>query len=377
MADGSTLIAVSDYATKRSVSLHSVTRFCAPNREFGDQGTATITISSRPQSTHPAAGAQSLRGLRVNTVAPRKGGGAIVAGAYGNHWVVGEVTQNGQVDPTFGAAGWTVLPFPGEVTAIVQERSGRIVIGGDNGGGGCCTLNWAAAVTARGRLEAAFGRHGREELPTGEDSGVEALALEPNGDILAEVGYGNMGCWGVALAMLTPAGRPVPLFAKRLGRFWYRLAFAAFVGDAYVDGDGFTLVGTGQRPCVEHLSFSAPSATGLIARFRTDGEPASRTIRFRSLGYGTVQAFEDGEDALVVESPFADTTHLTLTARRTDGSIDRRFGSRGRARIHTPWRGRNAALETDVSILKAAPRAIVVIATRYGRNELQVIRVRL
>ena len=69
------------------------------------------------------------------------------------------------------------------------------------------------------------------ELPTGEDSGVEALALEPNGDILAKVGYGNMGCWGVGLAMLTPSGRPAPLFAKRLEGFWHGLGFGAFVGD--------------------------------------------------------------------------------------------------------------------------------------------------
>jgi hypothetical protein len=376
------LVAVSDYATKNSVVLHSLTRRCAPNREFGDQGAATITFSSRHQPAHPAAAAAASHGLWVNAVTARRGGGAIVAGAYGDgttgdEWVVGEVTPRGQLDPTFGDGGWTVLPYRGEVTAVLDEPSGRIVIGGDNGGGGCCTTNWAAAVSAHGRLEHRFGRNGRAELPTGEDSGVEGLALEPNGDILAEVGYGNMGCWGVAPAMLTPSGKPVPLFARRLGRFWRGLGFGAFVGDVYIDGQGFTLVGTGQRPCAEGPSFSAASATGLIAHFQVDGRTASRTVRFPSRLYGDIQALGDGDDIRVVESPYADPTHLALRELRPDGSLDPRFGSQGRAGIRTPWRGRNSALDTTVVITKATPAEITVIATRYGRNQLQIIRLRL
>jgi hypothetical protein len=379
LADGSTLIALSQvYPGKNSAVLYSVTRQCGPNSAFGNEGAARIAISAgrthaaaAPPGVPPPAGV-----LWVQTVAARRGGGAIVAGTYGDDWVVGEVTQRGQLDPTFGNAGWTVLPYQGGVTAVLQEPSGRIVVGGDNGVGGCCTLNWAAALSARGKLERGFGTHGRAELPTGEDSGVGALALEPNGDILAEVGYGNMGCWGIALAMLRPSGRPVPLFATRLSRFWRGLRFGAFEGDTYVDGNGFTLIGTGQRPCASGPSFSGPSATGLIARFRADGELAIRPIRFPSRLSG-VQAFHSGSDTLVVESPYTDPTQLTVTARRSDGSVDPRFGSGGRARIQAPWRGPNAALDTTVSITNAGPGAIVVIATRSGHNELQVIRVRL
>src|SRR2546423_9110736 len=102
MADGSTFVAISDYGTKKSVVLHSVTRRCSPNRAFGDQGATTIAFSSRQESAYPAAGAASSRGLWVNAVAPRRGGGAIVAGAYGDgmsgdEWVVGEVTPRGQL----------------------------------------------------------------------------------------------------------------------------------------------------------------------------------------------------------------------------------------------------------------------------------------
>ena len=138
MADGSTWVAFSEvYPGKRLAVLRSVTRQCAPNRGFGHGGAAAITISSHLKPGHAAALGSPSDGLWVNVLAPRNGGGAIVAGTYGGEWVVGEVTRSGLVDPTFGNSGWTVLPFRGEVTAVLQERSGRILIGGDNGGGGC------------------------------------------------------------------------------------------------------------------------------------------------------------------------------------------------------------------------------------------------
>jgi hypothetical protein len=375
MADGLTLIAISSgYPAKRAVVLRAVTRSCGIDRAFGEGGVATITISSRPQLAPPAAGSPLPDGLTVDAVAPREGGGVILAGSYGGEWVVGAVTPVGKVDPSFGSGGWTVLPLHGEVRAVLSEPSGRLVIGGDNGGGGCCTVNWAAAVSARGRLEDGFGTQGREELPTGEDSGVEALAREPNGDILAQVGYGNMGCWGVGLAMLMPSGTPVPRFVERLNRFWKGLGFGAFVGGIYLDGEGFTLVGTGQTSCAEGPS---SSATGLIARFRADGRPSADTIRFPSKLYGSLQAFAHGKDALVVESAYGDSTELTVTARRPDGSADSRFGNRGQALIRTPWKGRNAALETSVSLTQASPNTFVVVATMSGQHQLQLIRVRL
>jgi hypothetical protein len=109
------------------VRAHSVTRRCAPNLDFGRHGVATVGISSRSPRTRPAGGAPS--GLRIRAVAAWNGGGAILAGGFGSNWVVGEVNRSGQIDRTFGNGGWEVLPFHGEATAIVQEPSGRIVIG--------------------------------------------------------------------------------------------------------------------------------------------------------------------------------------------------------------------------------------------------------
>jgi hypothetical protein len=378
LADGSTLIALSEvFPGRGSTDLYSLTTACALNRAFGHGGVAKITISGARMHAAPAPrGVPPPTGvLWVQTVAPRRGGGAILAGTYGDDWVVGEVTQRGALDSMFGNGGWTVLPFHGEVTAVMQEQSGRIVVAGDNNGGGCCTYDWATAVSAHGQFDRAFGIDGRETLPRGEDSGVEALAAEPNGDILVMVGGGNMGCFGVELAMLTPSGRPVPGFAARLSQFWQRLRFGTFRGDVYVDGEGFTLVGGGQRPCMQtSYSFSAPSATGVIAHFRTDGTAVGAAVRFPSRMAGGFDAFEYGAETLIVQSPYTNPTELTLTVRRLDGSLDPRFGSRGRTLIRTPWSGTSMAWDVMVSTSEANRTTLLVIATLNGHNELQLVR---
>jgi hypothetical protein len=285
--------------------------------------------------------------------------------------VLGEVTPQGQPDLSFGHEGWSVLPFGGEVGSVVQEASGEIALAANNGGAGCCTTNWMAALSSTGRLETAFGAGVREELPTGEDSGVEPLVLEPNGDILAPVGYGNMGCWGMSLEMLTPAGQPVPSFQHRLRRFWQALHDDAFVGDVYADGGGFTVIGTGQKPC--YGSRPAPSSNGLTAHFSPSGEQAGPTITFPSRMVGSLQAFPEGKDTLITEFPYANSTLITVKALHRNASLDAGFARDGAAEIRTPWSGTTATVLTEVSISQASPGTIVIVA-QDGGNQLQLTR---
>jgi hypothetical protein len=373
LADGSTLAAFSQiYPGKDFATLDSVTSRCLRASKFGDAGVAKIRISPHlvPHPTEPGP-----NHLWINSVSSRRGGGALVAGTYRGRWVVGAVSPHGQLDRTFGTHGWTALPLRGEVTAILQERSGRIMVGGDNDGAGCCTVNHAAALTSDGHLDRAFGEGGRVTLPTGEDSGVDSLAREPNGDILAEVGYGNMGCFGLALAMLTPSGRPVSHFSTRLNQFWRRLDFGAFVGDVYIDRGGFTLVGTGQRSCYEDGPKSGAKPIGVLARFRTDGGTARPTVHFPSKLFGAVDAFPDGADTLMAQAPYADDARLTLRLLRPDGSANKNFGKDGRVLISTPWQGHDATLETSVLLSRTSRKSLTIVATESERKQLQMTRI--
>ncbi|HKU58987.1 MAG TPA: hypothetical protein VJP39_05205 [Gaiellaceae bacterium] len=356
LLDGSTLVVLTPSDPgKPTAILHSFTRRCAPNRRFGQDGVRTVAIPAPSRPAHR---------LWLFVVTPERGGGAIVAGTYSNRWVVGEITSDGHMDKTFGDGGWSVLAFHGEVTTALQERSGRILLGGDDSPLG----NLVVAVSPRGSLENSFGTHGRVGLLSrGPDSGVEGLALEPNGDILTEVGYGNNGCWGESLAMFTPSGRHVPRFQQRLARFWKRLNFDAFVGSVYTSHSGFTLIGTGEPDCD---GYARQKVTGLIARFRPDGERVGRLIRHPSRMYGQIEAFDAGGETFSVEVPYVNRTRITLTTRRRDGSLN------DSASLRTRWGGEVAKYGTTVSFSRAGPKAIVVVAQRDDRGGLHLVRVR-
>jgi hypothetical protein len=370
LSDGSTLIGVSSggFPTEHTVVLYSVTPACTPNLAFGQQGVATLGPTQPAPKDRAPGGA--LAGLQIYVVAAASGGDALLAGSYNGHAIVGEITAQGQPNTSFGTQGWTLLASSEQVESIVQEPSGQIVIGGSTGGG-CCVTNSLLAISSTGQLESAFGTGGRETLPSGEDSGVGQPVLEPNGDILTPIGYGNMGCWGVSLEMLGSTGEPVQMFEPRLARFWQTLHFGAFTGDMEANGAGFTIIGTGQKPC--YGTKSSRSATGVIASFAADGEQIGQTIRFPSPMVGTLQAFPDGNDTLVAEGPYGNATRLTVEALLPNGSLDDSFADNGVARIRTPWPGQNAALETMVSLHAAGPGTIVIVG-HDGGNQIELTR---
>jgi hypothetical protein len=114
-----------------------------------------------------------------------------------------------------------------------------------------------------------------------------------------------------------------------------------------------------------------------MIRFRTDGQPIGSPVRFPSRMYGDIRTFHTGHETFVLVSPYADPTKNDV-----DGSSPRRF-DRSSLRQPRPredscaLEGTDSVLDTMVSITKARPSAIVVIATRYGPAQLQIVRVRL
>jgi len=147
---------------------------------------------------------------------------------------------------------------------------GDIVLGGSVGGG-CCVREWVGELSARGALVRRFGSDGRVRIGPLEDSGVARVAVEPDGDILALTGGGNMGCWGVTVAALNASGSPVPSFQRNFNATMQRaLPSEAFVGDLVVRRDDFLLVGTEQENCVTNVA--SPTAMGRIIAFQPNGE---------------------------------------------------------------------------------------------------------
>src|SRR5271156_6781858 len=166
--NGSTVVAISSgFPPRPLVIVHAFDTDCTPDPSFGRDGVETIAFPTFPHSEPHAITA-------INAISPARGGGFILVGQTWDGWLVGRLEQNGRLDPRFGHDGWSVLPWRGQATAVLQVPSGQIIVAGEEGGG-CCVKAWVSALTSRGALDSHFGVHGRVQIPSGEDSGVGPL----------------------------------------------------------------------------------------------------------------------------------------------------------------------------------------------------------
>jgi uncharacterized delta-60 repeat protein len=130
-------------------------------------------------------------------VAIQRDGKIVAAGAEGAGFVVARYTARGRLDPSFGRRGTvsTKLGSYGAGGAVAIEPNGKIVAGGYFG---------LARYTARGRLDPSFGQGGTVSTKFG----FKAFAIEPDGKIVA-VGSAS---WSFGLVRYTADGALDPTF---------------------------------------------------------------------------------------------------------------------------------------------------------------------
>lgn len=129
-------------------------------------------------------------------VAIDSSGRIVAAGSTGGHMAVLRLTGDGTPDPTFGGDGTVtanpagpVLQEGGDGRALALQPDGKIVVGGEVGS----TLFDFALMrfNTDGSVDTGFDGDGIVRTDFGSYEAVEALAVQPDGRILA-VGGGNM-----------------------------------------------------------------------------------------------------------------------------------------------------------------------------------------
>jgi hypothetical protein len=359
--------------------------------------TATVAEFRSPCALDPGfghAGAIELAlpgaGVAVGAVAPTGDGGALLAGNTdrGDHWLVGKLTASGALDPSFGTRGWSVLPWRGSADAIAVTRAGDIVLGGadrphENG------QSMVTEVTARGRVVPTFGVLGRVAMPGYHDGGLESVAVEPSGQILALVGGGNMGCWGVTAVTLSPSGHLLRGFTERFQR---ALLLAdpticwtpVFVGDTQVGPTGFRLIGTAERQCVNYGCTEHPCSkpdptqrvTEIAFTYEGDldsgfgaGGSTSTPAPMAESAWAMPQA--DGSVLLAATPALACLNdrkraelfvyHLTRTGR-----LDRSYADRGVDTIPQPYSNGQYIVSTPAIPVSNGRTSAIIVLTDHG-----------
>ncbi|HTW10404.1 MAG TPA: hypothetical protein VME46_23065 [Acidimicrobiales bacterium] len=341
--------------------LHAFTGTCGPDRRFGHNGAERLAIGGRNFS--------------ILAAVPAQGGGAILAGEAAGRWLVVRIGPLGRLDRGFGAGGYAVLPWQGEVSAVAQGPEGRVVLGGDIG---VDNEEGLAEVSEAGRPVTSFGRGGQVPVQVNrDDSELSRVAFEGNGDVLALTLGGNMGVWGVTVSAFRPNGSLVPSFQENFAAALGRAAPQVFVADLVVRPDGFWLAGT--RQAVPVISAASPTASGEVVAFRADGSLNS------SFG-GRGQVFfpcplgdpvwalpeQDGRALIVAETPATQATanareRLDLVAISAHGTVAAGF-EHGPSSWQLPFlQGAQPASDYPVNVASNGRAVVVVSSTADGK----------
>ncbi len=363
---GKTLVVASGYYSSPSGYLSpasyavadSFTSDCAPDRAFGSHGVERL-----------AFGGQSVS---IAAAVPAPGGGTILAGGTTKGWLVARLLASGSLDPAFGSGGWTVIPWPGSVTAIAMTPSGDIVLGVTAGTGGG-VREWVGELSADGGVVSEFGSGGRSPIPVyRSDSSLTRVWAEPNGDIFALTSGGNMGCWGITVSALTSSGSPVPSFQSNFTAAMRHVSpSGVFVGDVVARSTDFLLLGTEQSTCV---NLPNPTAQGRVVAFQLDGklEPrfaANGEASFSSPMAESVWALPRSNGGFVMVDapafilygprPGAELSFFDFSA---NGTIDHAFGKQGVADVQLPYL-RQAPLTSFVTVTLATNGQVSALVT--------------
>jgi hypothetical protein len=366
LPNGTTLVVTSaGYPSASYAVADAFTSDCSPDRAFGSGGVERLVFGGQVFS--------------IAAAAPAPGGGVILAGSTAKGWLVAHLDARGRLDPAFGSGGWTVLPWPGSVSAVAVTPSGHIVLGGSQGAG-CCVREWVGELNARGGVVGEFGSGGRAPVPVyGDDSGITRVWVEPDGDVFALTSGGNMGCWGISISALTRSGSPVPSFRSNFTAAMRRVSpSGVFVGDVIVRSTGFLLLGTEQSTCV--TSRSSPTAQGRVAAFQLNGKLESRFAANGEASFSSPMAQpvwalpRDNGGFVMAAAPVSIQFNPHLRAELTffdfsaNGTIDHAFGKHGVADVQLPYLSQSfPASAVPVTLATNGAVSALVTSTASGK----------
>ena len=182
----------------------------SPDLTFGSGGLVTLDFG---------AGVDNARAVAIDTsgtpLSNPAYGSILVAGTSGSvgQFIVARLLPTGALDATFSPAttdplnrdgpgiAFTAVGASSSASAIAVQPDGRIVVGGNSGLGTFAV----ARYTAAGALDGTFGAGGAATTSFGGDAPLNAIALRPDGSIVA-VGHSNGSA--SAFAAYTATGAP-------------------------------------------------------------------------------------------------------------------------------------------------------------------------
>ena len=197
-------------------------------------------------------------------------GGAVATGPWRSQFALVRYDTDGTLDPTFGTDGIVMTKFGsgGSARAVVLQPNGKIVVAGTNGDGFALVR-----YLPDGSLDTTFGGDGKVAGPTFGGGWAVAVALQPDGKIVAAGAY---DFFNFAVARYTVHGDLDPTFSH--------------------DGALTTDVGGGEQGA--HAVVVLPSGKIVAVGFtgpHEGGEPPGRFVLVRYRANGVLDPVFSGD----------------------------------------------------------------------------------
>lgn len=297
----------------------------------------------------------------VEDIALQPDGKIVSVGEISDHdgLVLGAVrwTLNGDLDRSFGEAGWAAAHL-GNVPsahAVALQPEGKIVVGGE------IDFDFAgiARFKADGSLDRGFGNGGVVRDPSGFGRFIYDVAVQRDGKIVAVGTHLSRTDRHLAIAVsrYLPTGALDPSFSRD-GRV--SISFGGGHENGYavaLQRDGRILVAGSADHYGVDLAFARLRPNGKLDRtFSRDGRQSvpfgpNRINRVRALALqGNGRIVAAGESRLL---PRYEPSRIALVRLKANGALDRHFGRRRTSPGRHGGYARALALQPDGRILVA------------------------
>lgn len=341
-----------------------------PDNAFGRRGTVTL------KATAADAVAGAVKVISGNRV--------LAGGSAAGQFVVVRLRKTGTLDSKFGTSGQVVPALPGTsldgVRALAIFRDGRIVAAGTLRQADGTTRMVALRLLPTGEIDPSFGAGFGYVLAGPPNSELGAMTMDRQGNVIlggvrtgevplvirlladgsTDTTFAASGTLdGVALGI---TGRVTGLLVRSEGT----LTFTVGGGAATVYPATFTVVRVGPTGAID----PAFAGTGIVSLPLGPGQAAG-------IGAAAIRQGPSGTTLVAgTDLTTSGTPRGAIIRLKTDGSLDRRFGTRGVSRLARAGREiRIKAMARDSTgrILVAGsgqpPEAVVMRLRASGRRD--------
>ena len=320
----------------------------------------------------------------------REPNGKLVVGGWaasspldpGVDFVLMRFLSTGQPDPSFGTGGKvkTNLGADDWVLVLARQADGKLLAGGRSGPIG--SHNFALVrFLPNGALDSTFGTAGKVTTDfAGRDDSIEALAILPDGRILAAGPSGTGptgGPFKVALARYTKQGKPDPTFGTAgktllsFGQSSAATALALLPGGKFLVGGGIAAAGSTGAANMDFAVLRFAANGKLDPTFGTAGRVTTDFAR-RFDAVDDLRVLPNGKIVVagqIDESrPGAGDGAFGLARYTAAGRLDATFGAAGKVRTRFP-----GSLGSSVEAMEIqADGRIVVVGPVFPASALGV-----